>query len=31
MLRVGDLPHLNDSYIKVLGMTLLPTSENPEY
>ena len=31
MLRVGDLPRSIDFYTKVLGMTLLRTSENPEY
>ncbi|MBJ7314037.1 lactoylglutathione lyase [Rugamonas sp. CCM 8940] len=31
MLRVGDLPRSIDFYTKVLGMTLLRTSDNPEY
>jgi len=31
MLRVGDLDRSVDFYTKVLGMTLLRTSENPEY
>ncbi|MDX8120309.1 lactoylglutathione lyase [Janthinobacterium sp. GMG2] len=31
MLRVGDLQRSIDFYIKVLGMTLLRTSDNPEY
>ncbi|HEY0491065.1 MAG TPA: lactoylglutathione lyase [Telluria sp.] len=31
MLRVGDLQRSIDFYTKVLGMTLLRTSENPEY
>jgi lactoylglutathione lyase len=31
MLRVGDLQRSVDFYTKVLGMTLLRTSENPEY
>jgi lactoylglutathione lyase len=31
MLRVGDLQRSIDFYIKVLGMKLLRTSENPEY
>jgi len=30
MLRVGDLQRSIDFYTKVLGMTLLRTSENPE-
>jgi lactoylglutathione lyase len=31
MLRVGDLQRSITFYTKVLGMTLLRTSENPEY
>ena len=31
MLRVGDLQRSIDFYTRVLGMTLLRTSENPEY
>jgi lactoylglutathione lyase len=31
MLRVGDLRRSIDFYTRVLGMTLLRTSENPEY
>jgi lactoylglutathione lyase len=31
MLRVGDLARSIDFYTNVLGMTLLRTSENPEY
>ncbi len=31
MLRVGDLQRSIEFYTKVLGMTLLRTSENPEY
>lgn len=31
MLRVGDLQRSIDFYTQVLGMTLLRTSENPEY
>lgn len=31
MLRVGDLRRSIDFYTKVLGMTLLRTSDNPEY
>ncbi|MGX9785936.1 lactoylglutathione lyase [Janthinobacterium sp. BJB301] len=31
MLRVGDLQRSIDFYTKVLGMTLLRTSDNPEY
>jgi lactoylglutathione lyase len=31
MLRVGDLQRAIDFYTHVLGMTLLRTSENPEY
>jgi lactoylglutathione lyase len=31
MLRVGDLQRSVDFYTKVLDMTLLRTSENPEY
>lgn len=31
MLRVGDLQRSVDFYTRVLGMTLLRTSENPEY
>jgi lactoylglutathione lyase len=31
MLRVGNLQRAIDFYTKVLGMTLLRTSENPEY
>jgi len=31
MLRVGDLQRSIDFYSKVLGMTLLRTSDNPEY
>ena len=31
MLRVGNLERSIDFYTKVLGMTLLRTSENPEY
>jgi lactoylglutathione lyase len=31
MLRVGDLQRAIDFYTQVLGMTLLRTSENPEY
>lgn len=31
MLRVGDLPRSIEFYTKVLGMTLLRTSDNPEY
>ena len=31
MLRVGDLQRSVDFYTNVLGMTLLRTSENPEY
>ena len=31
MLRVGNLQRSIDFYTKVLGMTLLRTSENPEY
>jgi lactoylglutathione lyase len=31
MLRVGDLQRSIDFYTKVLGMSLLRTSENPEY
>ncbi len=31
MLRVGELQRSIDFYTKVLGMTLLRTSENPEY
>ena len=31
MLRVGDLQRSIDFYTKVLGMTLLRRSENPEY
>lgn len=31
MLRVGDLQRSIDFYTKVMGMTLLRTSENPEY
>lgn len=31
MLRVGNLQHSIDFYTKVLGMTLLRTSENPEF
>lgn len=31
MLRVGDLPRAIAFYTNVLGMTLLRTSENPEY
>jgi lactoylglutathione lyase len=31
MLCVGDLQRSSDFYTKVLGMTLLRTSENPEY
>jgi lactoylglutathione lyase len=31
MIRVGDLQRSIDFYTRVLGMTLLRTSENPEY
>jgi lactoylglutathione lyase len=31
MLRVGDLQRSIDFYTKVMGMTLLRTSENPEH
>jgi lactoylglutathione lyase len=31
MLRVGDLQRSIDFYTKILGMTLLRTSENPKY
>jgi lactoylglutathione lyase len=31
MLRVGDLQRAIDFYTQVLGMTLLRTSDNPEY
>ena len=31
MLRVGDLQRSIDFYTRILGMTLLRTSENPEY
>ena len=31
MLRVGDLQRSIDFYTKVLGMTLLRTSDNPDY
>ena len=31
MIRVGDLQRSIDFYTKVLGMTLLRTSDNPEY
>lgn len=31
MLRVGDLQRTIDFYTQVMGMTLLRTSENPEY
>lgn len=31
MLRVGDLQRSIDFYTQVLGMTLLRTSDNPEY
>jgi len=31
MLRVGDLQRSIDFYTRVLGMTLLRTSDNPEY
>ncbi|MGB4583345.1 MAG: lactoylglutathione lyase [Rhodoferax sp.] len=31
MLRVGNLQHSIDFYTQVLGMTLLRTSDNPEY
>jgi lactoylglutathione lyase len=31
MLRVGDLQRSIDFYTKVMGMTLLRVSENPEY
>jgi lactoylglutathione lyase len=31
MLRVGDLQRSIDFYTKVLGMSLLRTSDNPEY
>lgn len=31
MLRVGDLQRYVDFYTNVLGMKLLPTSENTEY
>ena len=31
MLRVGNLQRSIDFYTKVMGMTLLRTSENPEY
>ncbi|MFT4190241.1 MAG: lactoylglutathione lyase [Comamonas sp.] len=31
MLRVGDLQRAIDFYTQVMGMTLLRTSENPEY
>ena len=31
MLRVGNLQRSIDFYTKVLGMSLLRTSENPEY
>lgn len=31
MLRVGDLQRAIDFYTRVLGMSLLRTSENPEY
>ncbi|SHH53946.1 lactoylglutathione lyase [Massilia sp. CF038] len=31
MLRVGDLQRSIEFYTKVLGMTLLRTSDNPEY
>jgi lactoylglutathione lyase len=31
MLRVGDLQRSIDFYTQVIGMTLLRTSENPEY
>lgn len=31
MLRVGDLQRAIDFYTQVLGMSLLRTSENPEY
>jgi lactoylglutathione lyase len=31
MLRVGDLQRSIDFYTKVLGMTLLRTTDNPEY
>ena len=31
MIRVGDLKHSIDFYTRVMGMTLLRTSENPEY
>ncbi|MES2152327.1 MAG: lactoylglutathione lyase [Pseudomonadota bacterium] len=31
MLRVGDLQRSIDFYTRVLGMSLLRTSENPEY
>ncbi len=31
MLRVGDLQRSIDFYTKVMGMTLLRTSDNPEY
>lgn len=31
MLRVGDLQRSIDFYTKVLGMTLLRTSDNPQY
>ncbi len=31
MLRVGDLQRSIDFYTRVLGMTLLRTSENPQY
>ncbi|MBI0114896.1 MULTISPECIES: lactoylglutathione lyase [Gilliamella] len=31
MIRVGDLKRSIDFYTRVMGMTLLRTSENPEY
>ena len=31
MIRVGDLKRSIDFYARVMGMTLLRTSENPEY